>query len=187
MRFWIICSGESSAALPARCTAEELQRLWEERLAATAPRPGLPRVEANGRPLYEPLLDEIPPALPEGGKSAPLWRWELTNRMSCRRGRKSAPESAKQSRARADELIDKLERRGEDCILISHPRMIAVLLDRLRVRGYVAQRTGIGRVKPFEQMLLSRRGEHCGGCAHNCLLSNPGCNVGRDKAKRAAG
>ncbi len=209
MRFWIICSGESSAALPARCTAEELQRLWEERLAATAPRPGLPRVEANGRPLYvsprgaahgtafllvpgavalcEPLLDEIPPALPEGGKSAPLWRWELTNRMRCRRGIKSAPESAKQSRARADELIDKLERRGEDCILISHPRMIAVLLDRLRVRGYVAQRTGIGRVKPFEQMLLSRRGEHCGGCAHNCLLSNPGCNVGRDKAKRAAG
>ncbi len=90
----------------------------------------------------------------------------------------------REGRERADALIDELEKRGEDCILISHPGMIASLIDALRVRGYCVQRTGMGRIKPFEQMLLSKRGEHCGGCGHNCLLSNPGCSIGRDKAAR---
>ena len=97
----------------------------------------------------------------------------------------AAAESGKASRRKADELIGRLEKRGEDCILVSHPRRIAALCDALRVRGYCVQRTGLGGIKPFEQLLLSRRDEHCGGCAHNCLLSNPGCSIGRDKARRA--
>ena len=68
--------------------------------------------------------------------------------------------------------------------MVSHPGFIALLLDRLRVRGYCVARTGLGRVQPLERLLLTRRDMHCGGCAHNCLLSNPGCGIGRDKAAR---
>ena len=207
MRFWIICSGESSESEPLRCTAEEYGAWLARRLSATAPAEGMRRVAANGRPLYvsprgaahgtaallvegaqgvcEPLLDEILPALKAGGKEKPGRAWRGAAARASLFGGKAGRKARRADRARADELIDKLERRGEDCILISHPRFIALLTDRMRARGYCAQRTGVGRVRPFEQMLLSRRDEHCGGCQHNCLLSNPGCNIGRDKAARA--
>ena len=41
------------------------------------------------------------------------------------------------------------------------------------------------KIQPLERFLVSRREEHCGGCQHNCFLSNPGCGVGREKAMRA--
>ena len=32
--------------------------------------------------------------------------------------------------------------------------------------------------------VISEKEAHCGGCGHNCFLSNPGCGVGREKALR---
>ena len=61
------------------------------------------------------------------------------------------------------------------------------LLDRLRIRNYVIQRGGLLKFQPLEKIVVSRRNEHCGGCQHNCFLSNPGCGVGRDKAMRKSG
>ena len=114
-------------------------------------------VDAEAIP--ELMLDEIGRRAGSAEKKLPAWLW-------------ASPDAAAkdEARCRADELIDRLERQGRDCILVSHPRMIELLMDRLRVRGYVAQRTGFGRVRPWEQMLLSRRDEHCGFCNHNCLL-----------------
>ena len=200
MRVWIICSGEAKAELPKRCAIAEYSVLREHALDGGVL--GTPRrVAANGRTVYcsprlsaretaelsvtgakaeiEPLLDELP-FPPDGkGRVRPLWLWRFLLWLRRLLGIGRAEE-----RERADTLIDRLEKRGGDCILISHPLMIAALIDALRLRGYCVQRTGIGRIKPFEQMLLSRRDEHCGGCQHNCLLSNPGCNIGRDKAAR---
>ena len=68
-----------------------------------------------------------------------------------------------------------------DCILT------AELLDRARPRGYTMARTGIFAFRPWERILLTKRSAHCGGCRHNCRLSNPGCGVGRDKAARNSG
>ena len=206
MRFWIICSGESAAKLPARCTAGELGRALDERLAATRAVSGLKRVEPNGRRLYvsprgaahgtasllvpgaepvcEPLLDELRPKLPSDEKVRALWLWRVILFLRTLFGGKKARKAKKALCARMDEWLDRLEADGADCILISHPAAIALLKDRLRLRGYCVQRTGAGRVKPFEQMLLSKRDEHCGGCRHNCLLANPGCSIGRDKASR---
>ena len=131
----------------------------------------------------EPLLDEIPLKSAQSGRKLPLWLWRVLVWIRGLFGL-ALGESGRESRKKADALIDRLEKTGADCILVSHPRRIAALCDALRVRGYCVQRTGLGRIKPFEQLLLSRRDEHCGGCAHNCLLSNPGCNIGRDKAGR---
>ena len=200
MRVWIICSGEAKAELPKRCAIAEYSVLREHALDGGVL--GTPRrVAANGRTVYcsprlsaretaelsvtgakaeiEPLLDELPFPTDGKGRVRPLWLWRFLLWLRRLLGIGRAEE-----RERADALIDRLEKRGGDCILISHPLMIAALIDALRLRGYCVQRTGIGRIKPFEQMLLSRRDEHCGGCQHNCLLSYPGCNIGRDKAAR---
>ena len=132
---------------------------------------------AEARP--EPLLDETP--LPEilPGRVIPSTLLRLLISLRRLLGVGAAPE-----RRRADELADRLESEEKDCVLVTHPGFAAVLIDRLRPRGYCARRTGMGRIKPLEFILLSRRDEHCGGCLHNCLLSNPGCGVGRDKAAR---
>lgn len=194
MRVWIICSGEAAVSCPPRCTAGEYNALRAQALGGGVGENSPRRVAANGRRVLcsprrsaletaglsvtdagaetEELLDEIP--LPDSGdgRVRPLWLW-----------RRSA-KASREIRERTEELAGKLEERGEDCVLISHPSVIGALIDALRVRGYCVQRTGFGRIRPFEQMLLSRREEHCGGCQHNCLLSNPGCNIGRDKAAR---
>jgi len=83
---------------------------------------------------------------------------------------------------RADKLVEKIS--GGDYVLITYPEFLSVLLNRLRVHNYVIQRTGFMRVQPYEWFLASQKEAHCGGCQHNCFLSNPGCGVGRDKAAR---
>jgi hypothetical protein len=94
------------------------------------------------------------------------------------------PESQKQVKARADALILKLAKDGRDCILITGPLFLTELLDRFRVQNYIVQRSGIFRIQPLEKFVISEKEAHCGGCGHNCFLSNPGCGVGRDKAQR---
>ena len=200
MKLWIICSGEAAVDYPPRCTAEEYGALRERALDGGVE--GQPRrVAANGRRVLcsprlsaretaersvadaaveiDERLDELPCPTDGGRGSLPLWLRRL--RLWLRR---LLGTDRRRGRARADALIDELEKQGGDCVLISHPMTIDALIDALRVRGYCVQRTGMGRIKPLEQMLLSRRDEHCGGCQHNCLLSNPGCSIGRDKAAR---
>ena len=85
-------------------------------------------------------------------------------------------------RARADEVVRGIS--GGDYILITYPQFLSVLLRRLRAHGFVVQRTGFMETKPFERFVASGKEAHCGGCLHNCYLSNPGYSVGRDKAAR---
>ncbi len=92
-------------------------------------------------------------------------------------------ESREQLIRRAEELIGRLEDAG-DVILVTGPLFLEVLMDRFRVHGYVVGRSGIRKILPYERMIFSRRDEHCGGCGHNCFLSNPGCGIGKDKALR---
>ena len=205
MRLWIICSGEAELLLPPCATGEEYAAACKKALDGPIGVAQGHTVAANGRKVYisrhaaaretserlipgaaaetEPLLDEIPLKCAQSGRKLPLWLWRVLVWIRGLFGL-ALGESGRESRKKADALIDRLEKTGADCILVSHPRRIAALCDALRVRGYCVQRTGLGRIKPFEQLLLSRRDEHCGGCAHNCLLSNPGCNIGRDKAGR---
>ena len=124
------------------------------------------------------LLDELPPHAAGKGMRSLRFR-RLFDR----------PDRAEKEAAltRAEALLDQLAKSDDDAILVSHPGFIALLLDRLRLRGYCVARTGLGRVQPLERLLLTRRDMHCGGCAHNCFLDNPGCGVGRDKAVRKSG
>ena len=135
--------------------------------------------------VEETLLGEVPQrAYKDTEKKLPLWYWQFMASLQRFTGNKRQPESKIQAKARAKKLLDLLESHDQDCILISHPIFIRILLDCLSTHGYRITRTNFYRVTPLERILITKPDMHCGGCGHNCLLSNPGCGVGRDAAKR---
>lgn len=135
----------------------------------------------------ETLLDEVVQrSFKDTEKKLPLWHWQFMAALQRLTGNNRQPESKSQAKARAKKLIDLLESRNQDCILISHPLFIRVLLNCLSAHGYRITRTNFYRIAPLERILITKPDMHCGGCGHNCLLSNPGCGAGRDAAKRRA-
>lgn len=134
------------------------------------------------------LLNEVPRcAYKDSGSTFSLRRWQFMADIQRYFGSSRQPESRKQALDRAEELIKFLEAEGRDCILVSYPLFLPYLLERLKAHGYCVARSEIFRIKPTERILVTRRDMHCGGCSHNCLLTNPGCGVGRDKAQRHSG
>lgn len=134
-------------------------------------------------PTVDPLLNEIPVrAFTDTEKRYPVETWLRKAAAQRKRPESRQPESREQVIARCEALIEKIS--GTDCILISEPLLLAELLDRLRIHNYVIQRTGLMKIQPLERFVISRKEEHCGGCQHNCFLSNPGCGVGQEKAMR---
>ena len=200
MKLWILCAAEADMVWPERCTAGEYRAACLKALESAPkaipqkPIPAAgrsvyvsrsPLAQASARAVYPDgrlvvteLLDELPPRAAGEGRRSLRFR-----RLFDRPGR-SEREAAL---ARAETLLDQLASGDDDAILVSHPGFIALLLDRLRLRGYCVKRTGLGRVQPLERLLLTRRDMHCGGCAHNCFLDDPGCGVGRDTAARRSG
>lgn len=208
MKLWIVLSGQRP--LPPRCDSAAFDRACADYLEGFAPPEGQRPMKPGGRRLLisprpaaqqaaalllpgaeaevEPLLDEIPlRAGRDTARALPLRLWLLMAARQRAAGLPRQPESREAAAARADALLDALDATGRDSLLFTHPLFAAVLLDRSRLRGYTSQRSGLGSLKPWELILVSKRTEHCGGCQHNCLLSNPGCSIGRDKAARHSG
>ena len=202
MKIWILCSGSPQMDWPAVCDAEGFREACAREAdcairadaapplplgrQATYLAPGraaretaallLPEAQAEEEPLLAP-----PPRRVSGGKLAlPLWVWRLLVWLRHFFG------ADRQETALAEELLNRLEKNEQDCALVCSPATAVLLMDRLRRRGYCFHRSGFGRPRPLEQILATQREAHCGGCSHNCFLSNPGCGVGRDKAARAA-
>lgn len=139
----------------------------------------------DASPVEEKLLDETPVrACKDTGKKLPLWYWNFMAGWQRFWNNSRQPESRTQMIARAEELIDKLEAQGQDCILVSYPVFLGVLLGRFRARGYCVTRSGTFGIEPLERIRITKWDMHCGGCAHRCLLTNPGCGVGREAAMR---
>ena len=135
--------------------------------------------------VEETLLGEVPQrAYKDTEKKLPLWYWQFMASLQRFTGNNRQPETMSQAKVRANKLVDLLESHNQDCVLISHPIFIRVLLDCLSAHGYRITRTNFFRIAPLERILITKPDMHCGGCGHNCLLSNPGCGVGRDAAKR---
>ena len=86
--------------------------------------------------------------------------------------------------ARAKQLIAALLEHEEDCVIAAPPNFLHLLLRRMERSGFVIRRGESGTPKPLERIRITEKRDHCGGCSHNCLLKNPGCGVGRDKAAR---
>lgn len=115
----------------------------------------------------EPLLKEAP----DGGL---LWRLGLQN----------AGESACEVKQRANLVAEALLKSQIDCVIVAPPNVLRFLLQALEKRRCVIRRAQSGAIRPGERIRVTERSDHCGGCQHNCLLSSPGCGVGKDKASR---
>lgn len=206
----IVCSGKPAMNWKKLYQSADFDEACRHAIDCDIEKVKLERISSGGRPVYvssgkgavrtaellftdadiieEPLLDEVPQrSYQDTEKELSLWRWQFMASIQRFFGNSRQPESRAQAKVRAKKLLDLLESRNQDCILISHPNFIRVLLDCLGSHGYYITRQNLFRITPLERIAITKRDMHCGGCGHNCLLSNPGCGVGRDAARRKGG
>lgn len=131
------------------------------------------------------LLNEVPlMAYVKDHKSRAKWLYDIGGRLQWRFGNKQK-ETCSETCARADELIKILEEKNENAILVTHGIFIEVLIRRLKKRRrYEFCRESTFFTSPLEKIKVIDKQPHCGGCSHNCLLSQAGCLIGQDKAKK---
>ena len=110
--------------------------------------------------------------------------WTARSRIQWFFNNRRQPEVKTDTVKRAERIADILEAEGRDCVLISHEFFLYTLKGVLEKRGFLIERSSTGRIKNWERIRASKRDIHCGVCGHNCLLTNPGCSVGRDAAMR---
>lgn len=210
MSMLILCTGKPLSPLEGSYTSAGFDEAAAAVIRSAAETPSERRISPGSRVVYigegflarstaeqilepcefhvEPLLNEIDVrSFSDSDRPLPAEKWLRKAATQRKAGDPRQPESREDIAARADTLIRKLEEAGGDSLLITYPIFLAELLDRFRVHNYVVQRGGLFRFQPLEKIVVSRKDEHCGGCQHNCFLSNPGCGVGRDKAMRRRG
>ena len=117
-------------------------------------------------------------------KQLPTWLWRAAGRLQWLLGNPRQPEVRSRTVARAEETVKRLEERNQDCVLVTHGLFLRTLLREFRRKGYCITSSRLFGSKPLDRFRAAKWSDHCGGCQHNCLLSNPGCQIGRDKAKR---
>ena len=138
-------------------------------------------------PVRTSLLDDVPlRAWKETDRTYPAGRWRLMARAQWRFGGGRQAETRRDTLARAGELIDRLEAEGRDCIVISRGLTMEALKTALRRRGYTVDGGGLVP-RPLDRLRAAKQTERGGGCKHNCPLSNPKCDVGRNKARAMRG
>ena len=86
------------------------------------------------------------------------------------------------ARRRAGEFLDRIEQEELDSVVICGRQSLSALKAVLRRRGYLLE-GGSLIPQPLERMRATKRSLHCGGCAHNCLLSEAKCEKGRNRLK----
>ena len=113
-----------------------------------------------GEPIRSPLLDDVPVQTGFRGKL----------------------EARRDARRRAGVFLDGLEKEERDSVVICGRQAMSALRSVLRTRGYLLE-GGSLVPRPLERVRATKRSLHCGGCAHNCLLSEAKCEKGRSKAR----
>ena len=103
-----------------------------------------------------------------------LWRWMAVLLWFFGEGRNEALN-------RAGRLLDSLEAEGRDCVIIAGGLTLAALKTALRRRGYELEGGGLFP-RPLDRVRAAKNVPRCGGCKHNCRLTEPKCHVGRSKA-----
>ena len=88
----------------------------------------------------------------------------------------------REAKHRSGQFLDMLESKGRDSIVICGRQAMSALMNRLRAKGYLLEGGGL-LPRPLERVRATKRSLHCGGCAHNCLLSEAKCQKGQNKYK----
>ena len=129
-----------------------------------------------------PLLDDVPLRPFRDTGTHPLWLWQTMAELQWRAGSGRQPETRAESLRRAGALLDLLEKDERDSVVICRGLRMRAVKSALRSRGYLLE-GGDLRPTPLERIRATKRSLHCGGCAHNCLLSEPKCQTGANKAR----
>ena len=87
----------------------------------------------------------------------------------------------REAKRRSGQFLDMLEEKGRDSIVICGRQAMQALMHRLRAKGYLLEGGVLPR--PLERVRATKRSLHCGGCAHNCLLSEAKCQKGQNRYK----
>ena len=104
--------------------------------------------------------------------------------LAWRFGLKAQEESPQSVKQRASAIAKLLLSERTDCVVLCPPNFLHFLIRAFERNGCCIRRSGSGKPQPGERIRVTEKKDHCGGCRHNCLLANPGCGVGRDKASR---
>ena len=135
-------------------------------------------------PEATPLLDDVPVrAFRDSGRPLPLGLWKTMAEAQWRFGSSRQPETKRATELRVGRLADRIESEERDCIVICRGLTMTALRSVLRRRGFLIE--GGGLVPgPLDRVRATKRSLHCGGCRHNCLLSEAKCDIGKEKARR---
>ena len=132
------------------------------------------------------LFDEVPlVSFRDTEKRLPKWLFDVMGRLQWLFGSERQPESRRQTIDRAKKAVALIDRQGSDCVVISHGFFMRSLLRvYARGKGYTVTRSTYFTIPPLSRIRITMAKDHCGNCAHNCLLENPGCQIGRMKAQQ---
>jgi len=98
------------------------------------------------------------------------------------RGLRGWLDMRREAKRRSGQFLDMLESKGCDSVVICGRQAMPALMNRLRAKGYLLEGGGL-LPRPLERVRATKRSLHCGGCAHNCLLSEAKCRKGQNKYK----
>ncbi len=134
-------------------------------------------------PEATPLLDDVPlRAFRNTETPLPLWLWRAMAEVQWRVGDRRQGESKKDAERRVGQLADRIETEEQDCVIICGGLTMTALRSVLRRRGFLIEGGGM-IAGPLSRVRATRRSLHCGGCSHNCLLSEAKCHIGKEKAR----
>ena len=123
----------------------------------------------------EPLLDEI------------VFSSTINKEMSYASYIKEAKKALKKNDSSINdnclEFLRKLESLDEDAVVVTHPFILDYLINTMKKSGYLIEKPRLLGIQPLDRIRASKKNMHCGGCKHNCLLTSPKCDIGKDKAE----
>ena len=158
-------------------------------ISLICPEPGQTEaISVAGRPVYTApeCMEYAKAVLQDAGTltEEPLLREVHDAGLLWQLGLRQAEESARDVRARAGNSAETVLKTQVDSVIVAPPGILRFLLRALEKHRCVIRRVQSGAIRPGERIRVTERSDHCGGCQHNCLLKNPGCGVGKDKAAR---
>ena len=206
MKIILICQAGTDMVWESRYDAASFERAVETERGCSAGGGNVRRIDASAYRVYTgtsragmqtaeilfertgpieatPLLDDVPiRAFRDTGRALPLWLWKAMAEAQWRADSRRQGETRYQTERRVEKLADRLEAESEDCIVICRGLTLSALKTVLRRRGFLMEGGGLA-AKPLERVRATKKTLHCGGCHHNCLLTEAKCHIGREKAR----
>ena len=172
----------NAAPVSSRKSAADSYRIYTDTSPASVQTAAL-LFSSTTPPEQSSLLDDVAlRAFQDGQGSRPLWLWRVMGETQWFLGESRQAETRQATLQRAQRFIEQLEAEDKDSIVICRGLMLSALKAVLKRRGYLLEGGNL-RPKPLDRIRATKKFLHCGGCHHNCLLTDPKCQIGISKAQ----